>query len=98
MLFYAKSLSFIRFIIYVCFYQLPDKSQASLVHFYYMWKKTKLHVSLIDQQQQNNKNVNSNENNDGNENGVGIDFDGDLNELNNENSSDDSADESFNVI
>lgn len=29
---------------------LPDKSQASLVNFYYMWKKNRGHVSLMQQQ------------------------------------------------
>jgi len=35
--------------------KLPDKSQASLVSFYYMWKKTRTHVSLMDQHQSNTK-------------------------------------------
>ena len=34
---------------------MPDKTQASLVSFYYMWKKNRQHLSLIDQQQQTNK-------------------------------------------
>lgn len=30
--------------------QLPDKSMASLVRFYYSWKKTRSKMSLIDRQ------------------------------------------------
>ena len=33
-----------------CTEQLPDKLQASLVNFYYMWKKNRGHVSLMQQQ------------------------------------------------
>lgn len=34
---------------------MPDKSQASLVKFYYMWKKGRQYTSLIDSNQANNK-------------------------------------------
>ena len=49
-----------------CFqnFQLPDKSQSNLVSFYYAWKKTRTHVSLIDQYQLNTKNSSNSEIND----------------------------------
>lgn len=37
---------------------MPDKSQASLVKFYYMWKKSRLYTSLIDSNQLNKTNGN----------------------------------------
>lgn len=46
---------------------LPDKKQGSVVNFYYMWKKTRGHVSVIQQQteqQQNGKNIANLANND----------------------------------
>lgn len=51
---------------------LPDKSQASLVNFYYMWKKTGRHVSHIQQIEQQNGKSNTNSNN--NENGINSNF------------------------
>lgn len=30
------------------FFKLPDKTQANLVNYYYMWKKTRNHKSLMD--------------------------------------------------
>lgn len=36
--------------IYFYFIQLPDKSIASLVKYYYSWKKTRTRTSLMDRQ------------------------------------------------
>jgi hypothetical protein len=35
--------------------QLPDKKQSSLVNYYYMWKKTRNHKSLMDHKMDHNK-------------------------------------------
>ena len=43
---------------------MPDKSQASLVNFYYMWKKGRQYTSLIDSNQQSNKANDQGNNND----------------------------------
>jgi hypothetical protein len=57
---------------------LPDKSQANLVNYYYMWKKTRTYVSSIDQQQSNAKNSNTSSSNN-----VNLDLNGfELNNLN----------------
>ncbi len=58
---------------------LPDKTQANLVNYYYMWKKTRTYVSSIDQQQSNAKNSNAGSSS----NNVNFDLNGlELNNLN----------------
>lgn len=47
--------------------QLPDKTIASLVKYYYSWKKTRSRTSVIDRQQEKQKLKESSEN--GSENG-----------------------------
>lgn len=53
--------------------QLPDKSVASLVKFYYSWKKTRSRTSVIDRQEKK-KNEGGSEN--GSENGSPDDSEG----------------------
>lgn len=53
--------------------QLPDKNIASLVKYYYSWKKTRSRTSVIDRQQEKNKTKEGSEN--GSENGSNEDSD-----------------------
>lgn len=74
------------------FFKLPDKSQASLVKFYYSWKKSRHFISLIDSNQSNNKTNNgeSTNNNDLTESMFKDDTD-DFNTQKDENDADDEA-------
>lgn len=54
------------------FFKLPDKSIASLVKYYYSWKKTRNRTSVMDRKEQTKKNEGS-EN--GSENGSNEDSD-----------------------